>query len=121
MSTFEPKINLTSPVGRLTKDITMLDAVTVATTGTYTVTNEQTITIEIYGTSTSRTIAFQGKSKSGTARSLMGVKLSDLSTGISTTGTGEVWQFDVTGLDYFITDLTAVAGGNVSIKGKAVA
>jgi hypothetical protein len=51
----------------------------------------------------------------------MGIKVSDLSTGVSTTGTGEVWQFDVTGLEEVIMDLTAVSGGNVSVKGRAVA
>jgi hypothetical protein len=51
----------------------------------------------------------------------MGVRLSDLATGINTTGTAEYWQFDVTGVYQVVMDLTAVAGGNVSVKGRAVA
>ena len=52
----------------------------------------------------------------------MGVKLSDFTTASSTTGTGaaEIWQVDVTGLEKFFTDLTAVAGGNVTIKGRVM-
>lgn len=80
-----------------------------------------TLTIEIYGTSSSRTVTFYAKSKSGTLRALMGVRLSDFATATSTTGTGEIWQFDITGLDYVVMDLTAVDGGNVSVKGRAVA
>lgn len=81
----------------------------------------KTLTIEIYGTSTSRTIAFIGRGPSGTDRAIMGVRLSDLATAVSTTGTGELWQFDVTGLVSVFCDLQAVAGGNVSVKGRMVA
>lgn len=116
-----PLVIATSITGSLANDITLLDAVTVATAGVYTLQGEKTITIEIYGTSTSRTIVFQAKSASGTARNLIGVRTSDLSMATSTNGTAEIWQFDVTGCVSFVTDLTAVAGGNVTIKGKAVA
>ena len=83
----------------------------------------KTLTVEISGnaSNTARTVTFYGKSYSGTLRAIMGVKLSDLSTGTSTTGTGEIWQFDVSGLDYVIMDLTAITGGTVSIAGRAVA
>lgn len=110
----------TKLIGSLANDITLLDAVTVVTTGTYVLQGEKTITIEIYGTSASRTINFQGKGPSGTARTLMGTRISDLAVASSTTTTGEIWQFDVTGLVSFITDLTAVAGGSVTVKGRAV-
>ena len=79
------------------------------------------LTVEIYGTSTARTIAFIGRGPSGTDRAIMGVRLSDLSTATSTTGTGELWQFDITGLTAVFCDLQVVAGGNVTIKGRAVA
>jgi hypothetical protein len=98
------------------------DAVTVAGNGaSFEVGSYKTLTVEIYGTSTTRTVTFYGKGPSGTLIALMGIKVSDLSTGVSTTGTGEVWQFDVTGLEEVIMDLTAVSGGNVSVKGRAVA
>lgn len=81
----------------------------------------KTLTIEIYGTSSTRTVTFYCKCFSGTSRAIQGVKISDFSTGVNTTGTGEVWQFDITGIDQIIMDLTAVSGGNVTIKGRAVA
>ena len=103
-------------------DITFQDAATGTGNGTeFSVGAYRTLTIEIYGTSTSRSVTFYGKSKSGTLRALMGVRVSDFATATSTTGTGEIWQFDITGLDYVVMDLTAVAGGNVSVKGRAVA
>lgn len=95
---------------------------TVAANGTdVVVSGYKTLTVEIYGTSTSRTVTFYGKGASGTLRSIMGVKLSDFSTGINATGTGELWQFDVTGLESVVMDLTAVAGGNVTVPGRLVA
>lgn len=98
------------------------DAATVAADGApFDVLAYKTLTVEIYGTSTSRTVVFIGIGPSGTQRPIMGVRLSDFSTGTSTTGTGEFWQFDITGLSQVIMDLTAVSGGNVSVKGKAVA
>ena len=103
-------------------DATFHDEAVAAADGTvFTVGGNKTLTVEIYGTSTSRTVAFIGRGASSTDRALMGVKLSDLSTAISTTGTGELWQFDITGLTSVLMDLQAIAGGNVSIKGKAVA
>ena len=110
-----------SVAGSKTEDITFHDAATVAADGTvFTVEGYKTITLEIYGTSANRTIAFIGRGASGSDCAVMGVNLSDLSTGTSTTGTGELWQFDVTGLTSFFVDLQTISGGNVSIKGKAV-
>lgn len=107
--------------GSNTADVTFHDAATVAANGTVlTVNGYKTLTVEIYGTSTSRTVAFKGRGPSGEDRSLMGVNLSDFSTATSTTGTGELWQFDITGLTSVFMDLTSVSGGNVSIKGKVV-
>lgn len=94
-----------------------------ATTGNgieFFVDGEKSLTIEIYGTSTSRTVTFYAKSASGTVRALKGLKMSDWTSDTSTTGTGEIWQFDITGLYSVIMDLTAVSGGNVSIKGRAI-
>lgn len=80
----------------------------------------KTLTIEIYGTSTTRNIKFYGKSKSGTFRPIQGIRLSDFTLAVTTTTTAEIWQFDITGLDSVTMDLTAVTGGNVSIKGRVV-
>lgn len=102
------------------QDVTFLDAVTSPGQGTFTVGGYKTLTVEIYGTSTSRTVNFKATLASGAQIPITGVNLSSMSTGTSTSGTGEIWQFDVTGLNTVIMDLSAVSGGTVSIKGKAV-
>ena len=129
--------NLASKTGRVLKDdnsyvnfadlyagndVTFHDSAIIAANGTeVTVGGYKNLTIEIYGTSTTRTVTFYGKGVSGTLRALTGVNIGDLSTATSTTATGEIWQFDITGLESVVMDLTAVAGGNVSIKGRVVA
>lgn len=103
-------------------DVVFHDAATVTGQGgVFTVDGYKTLTVEVYGTAATLTVAFKATGPSGTARTLMGAKLSDLSTGTSSSALGEFWQFDVTGLSTVIMDLTAVTGGNVSVKGKAVA
>lgn len=112
-------INIGSSV---TADIVFQNAATTIVAGTiFMVGGYKTLTVEIYGTSTSRTVAFMGRGISGANRSIMGVKLSDFSTAISTTGTGELWQFDITGLHSVFMDLQAVIGGNVTVQGRVVA
>jgi len=109
-------------MGSKTEDVTFHDAATVAADGTaFTVLGYKTLTVEITRTAGTSTIAFIGEGPSGANIALMGVNLSTLATATSTTGTGEIWQFDVTGLTSVFMDLQAVAGGNVSVKGKAVA
>ena len=85
-----------------------------------TVGNKKTLTIEIYGTSSTRLIKFYSKAASGDLRPLMGINISTYEMATQTTGTGEVWQFDITGLDSVIIDIAAITGGNVTIKGRAV-
>ena len=95
------------------------NAATVAANGTdVSVGNYKTLTLEIYGTSTSRTLTFYAKGGSGVVRAMSGVRLSDYSVASSTTTTDEIWQFDVTGTESVIIDLTAVAGGNVTASGR---
>ena len=108
----------------IVQNITFHDAASVADNGlNFQVENYKTITIEIYGSvgNNARTVTFYVKGKSGVLRAISGVRLSDLSVAASTTGTGEIWQFDVTGVEHFIVDLTAITGGTVTVKGKAVA
>ena len=81
----------------------------------------KTLRVKITGTSSSRTVTFYARDIDGNLTALMGVRMSDFSTATSTTGTGEYWQFDVTGIEAVVMDLTAVSGGNVTVKGKAVA
>jgi len=78
-----------------------------------------TVAVEIYGTSASRTVNFWVKGPAGVKRAIQGARLSDLSLQSSTTGTGEIWTFDTTAIDVLIMEVAAVAGGNVTIKGRA--
>lgn len=48
------------------------------------------------------------------------VRLSDMLLSTQTTNLNEVWQFDATGLVNFRVRLSDVAGGNVTVKGRAV-
>jgi ribosomal 30S subunit maturation factor RimM len=105
-----------------TEDVTFHDAAVVAADGTvYTVGNKKTLTVEIDGTSASRTVAFIGRGPADVDRAIMGLNLTSMATAVSTTGTGELWQFDITGLSAVFMDLQAVSGGNVTVKGRAVA
>lgn len=107
-------------------EVVFHNASTVAGNGTpFEVKAFKTLTVEIVGSvaNTARTITFYGKSKSGVLRLIPGVKVSgdtEFTMDTSTTGTGEIWQFDVTGLDYVVMDLTAITGGNVTVSGNAV-
>lgn len=82
--------------------------------------NIKTLTIEVSGTSSSQTVVFEGASVSGTYYAIQGTKLNDLSVGSQTTSLGELWMFDVTGLVNFRARISAITGGNVSVKGKGV-
>ncbi len=111
--------------GSLTSLHTFQDAIVAAADGAaFTVLGYKTLTVYISGTSTSRTIEFKALppgAAAGDYRSLMGVRLSDFATSTSTTSSNEVWQFDITGLTEVLMDCSAVAGGNVTVKGRAVA
>lgn len=105
-----------------TVSVTFHDSVSVAGVGApFIVSAYKTLTIEIYGTSTNREIKFFGIGTSGTKRSIQGVNMASFDMAISTTGSGEFWSFDITGLESIVMELTSVSGGNVTIKGKAVA
>lgn len=103
-------------------DVTLQNAASATGNGTaLTVGGTKTLTVEVSGTSTSQTIVFEGASVGGTYYAIQGVKLQDLSTATQTTGKGEIWQFDVTGLVNFRARISAIAGGTITVKGKAVA
>lgn len=105
-----------------TLDVTLQNAATSVGNGTpLDVEGFKTLTIEITGTSATRTILFEGSSLSGAYYAMMGTKLTDFSTAIQTTGTGEIWQFDITGLVNFRARISAISGGNVNVKGRVIA
>lgn len=89
------------------------------TTGNY------TLTCEITGTSTSRTVVFEIAGPSGVYIPTTAYNVADPTKyGPQTTGGSdtapESWQVDVPAGFSFRARLSAVAGGNVTIKGKAV-
>jgi hypothetical protein len=80
-----------------------------------------TLNFEISGTATSSTCIFEGKSvDDGVFYPIQCVKLSDLTLASQTTGKGELWQCDLTALIKFRVRISVIAGGNISVKGRAV-
>lgn len=76
---------------------------------------------EISGTSTSRTLIFEvSGTENGTYSAIQGVRLSDISLATQTTEIGGIWQFEGLAGLWFRVRVSAIAGGNVTVKGKAV-
>lgn len=84
------------------------------------VTGYKIIAIQINGTSSSRTVLFSGSVDGISFYPVMGVNMATWDSAINTTGTGELWQFDVGGLNYFRARVDAVSGGNVTVKSNVV-
>lgn len=77
---------------------------------------------EISGTSTSRTIIFEvSNTENGTYSAIQGVRFSDFTMSSQTVNKSEVWQIDGLAGLWFRARVSAVAGGNVTVKGKVVA
>lgn len=113
------KVQLT---GSKTEDIIFHNGAIEAADGTvFTVGSYKTLVVSIKRTAGSSTVAFKGRGANGDDISIMGVNLTTLATANSTTGTGELWQFDVAGLTSVFMDVTALVTGPINVKGKAVA
>jgi hypothetical protein len=121
-----PQFTQTNPgqvtiTGSSTQQVTLANAVT--TTGTQpaqAVGGFKTLTIEVYGTATSYSVQIQGIGNSGTPYTLTATNLTGLTTTQNITTAG-LYQFDVTGLTSVQANITAVSGGNVTVKGELVA
>lgn len=98
-------------------------AVAAADGAVFTVGGYKTLVVEILRSATSGTIAFKGRGPTGADIALMGVNLGTFATATSTNGTGELWQFDISGLSSVLMDITAIVagGGSITVKGTAVA
>lgn len=81
----------------------------------------KTLTVEINGTSTSREVRFYGKVFTTSYRTIRGFNLSTYEHAVSTTGSGEIWQFDVTGLKTVTLQIFSISGGVLYVRGKLVA
>lgn len=103
------------------QDVVLQENATAISNGkTFVVGAVKTITIEITGTSTSRTIVFEASSVSGAYYPIQGTKLQDFTLSSQTSGLNELWVFDVTGLMNFRTRISDISGGSVNVRGKAV-
>lgn len=96
------------------------EATTTGVGTTFEVGSYKNLRIEIWGTSESRKVEFFGLGVSGTKRPIIGVRSLDLEMATSTTGNNEFWEFYIEGLEEVIMEVTAISGGNINIKGKAV-
>ncbi len=105
-----------------TEDFTFQDIATTTASGAeFDVRAFKDLTIEIYGTSTSRTVVFEAAGSSGAYKPIQGVKNDDFAMGTQTSGNNESWSFTITGQKKFRVRISAVSGGNVTVKGTAVA
>lgn len=80
----------------------------------------QRLRVKIFGTSTTRTVMFRGIVGDDVPEALLGFRSNDFVMGNSTTDNNEIWEFDIAGYDKVFFGLAEVAGGNVSVIGKAV-
>lgn len=100
---------------------TFHSVVTQAGNGTsLTIGEYQKLTLGISGTSTSRTIEFHVIDENGIDDVIQGIKPKDFSTASFSSGNNETWQFEISGYVTFYAKITAVAGGNVTIKGRVM-
>ncbi len=83
--------------------------------------NYKALNIKVAGTSTSREVVFEVAGFDGVYEPIQGIKVQDFSMSNKATGNNESWQFDVTGFVTFRARIVTVNGGNVTIKGRAVA
>ena len=122
--TLETNSKLTgSDVG---EEFTFQDAVIVTGEGEHlTLSGQDKVIVSIpTGTSTSRNIVFKATSLGVTAY-MLGAKVESsgsITLAVSTTNQNEVWEVTgLSGYDDFFCEVTAVAGGNVTVKGRLVA
>lgn len=104
-------------------DITFHDHATTAGEGTHFQTDTYT-TLNVWteGTASNHTIAFFEKDPFGHLKPIAGMRsdVTNPALAVSTTGIGEVWQFDIIGKREIIMSLTSVSGGYVSVFGRAI-
>jgi hypothetical protein len=105
----------------ISRNHTFHDAATVAADGTdMDVAGLATVSVQISGTSTSRTVLFKSSVDNTNFLDIMGMDIATLSPSVSTTDTGKIFMFDVRGISKLRMDISAVAGGNITIKGLGI-
>lgn len=117
--------NFVEPLVKLADVVFHDESVATGTGNIIEVNGAKSLTIHVRGTSTSRTIEFKGVCEDGSVLDIVGCKLGDVNFTMATSttgmGSGEVWYFDsIEGLKEVYFDITAIAGGNISIGGRLV-
>ena len=75
--------------------------------------------VEITGTAESSHIAFWGRSISGRNVPIRGIRSEDGTSAAGTSGTDEVWLFDIAGFKEIVMEIKSISGGSLSVKGTA--
>ncbi|MFT3655044.1 hypothetical protein DALLNEIH_01464 [Bacillus sp. B01(2024)] len=75
--------------------------------------------VEITGTAESGHVAFWGRSISGKNVPIRGIRSDDGTSAAGTSGTGEVWLFDIAGFKEIVMEIKSISGGSLSVKGTA--
>lgn len=103
------------------KIVTFQNNVTSPNEGTiFTINSFDKATFFITGTSTSRTIIFEGSDGDGNWYNALAAKIPDLTMAYQTTGTNEAWIIDLTDWVAIRVRVSAVAGGYVNVVAKVV-
>jgi hypothetical protein len=112
--------------GKDVLDVSLQSAATATGNGTVLApaAGNYTLTFEVKGTSTSRGIAFEIAGPSGVYQSCKCFRITDMAMDTCTTGGSdtlpEIWQVDVPCGCSFRARILAIAGGSVTVAGKAV-
>lgn len=75
--------------------------------------------VEITGTAESGHVAFWGRSISGKNVPIRGIRSDDGTSAAGTSGTDEVWSFDIAGFKEIVMEIKSISGGSLSVKGTA--
>ncbi|EIF12818.1 XepA [Bacillus sp. 5B6] len=75
--------------------------------------------VEITGTAESGHVAFWGRSISGKNVPIRGIRSDDGTSAAGTSGTDEVWSFDIAGFKEIVMEIQSISGGSLSVKGTA--
>ncbi|MEC1370178.1 phage portal protein [Bacillus velezensis] len=75
--------------------------------------------VEITGTAESGHVAFWGRSISGKNVPIRGIRSDDGTSAAGTSGTEEVWSFDIAGFKEIVMEIQSISGGSLSVKGTA--
>ncbi|MFU1717873.1 phage portal protein [Bacillus velezensis] len=75
--------------------------------------------VEITGTAESGHVAFWGRYISGKNVPIRGIRSDDGTSAAGTSGTEEVWSFDIAGFKEIVMEIQSISGGSLSVKGTA--